>query len=178
MRRSALVIGILILTVGACTPAPLPMTVSTSTDTPTATAEPQLAETQTVPPTPTLTCEAHTASMVLSVSDETPQVGGTVKVTVTLNNEGCVALGLPQYRLRIRSDTPESVFASSNLEPVVHYLAVAPGQSDTAEFDLRAIADGQVTLSASASFEVHLGYPGPAYWGSSSSGEHLISVAP
>lgn len=170
MRRSALVIGILIPIVGACTPAPA--------DAPTATAEPQPAETLTVPVTPTLACETHTASMVLSVSDETPQVGDTVKVTVTLSNEGCVALGLPQYRLRIQSDTPESVFAPSDLEPVVHYLAVAPGQSDTAEFELRATADGQATLSASASFEVHLGYPGPAYWGSSSTGEHLISVAP
>ncbi len=128
---------------------------------------------------PTLSCETHTASVVLSASDVTLKVGEAVKVTATLRNEGCVQLGLPQYLLYIQSDRPESLFTPDNPEPVVHYLGVAPGQSDTVDFDLQAVATGQATLTASASFEVHLGYPGPAYWGYSSTGEALvIHVAP
>jgi hypothetical protein len=44
---------------------------------------------------------------------------------------------------------------------------------------LKAVAEGQAAITASASFEVHLGYPGPAYWGYSTSGEPMIiRVAP
>ena len=59
-------------------------------------------------------------------------------VTVTLRNEGCVALGLPQYRLQVRSLEPGSFLEPSDPEPIVHYLAVGPGQSDAADFLLRA----------------------------------------
>lgn len=106
------------------------------------------------------------------------KVGDSVIVTVTLNNRGCTALGLPQYRLYIQSDGPESVLAPGNPEPITHNLGVAPEQSDVAEFDLQAVADGQAILTASVSFEVHLGYPGPAYWGGSSGESLLITVAP
>jgi hypothetical protein len=44
------------------------------------------------------------------------------------------------------------------------------------EFVLRAVKSGQVTLTASASFEVHLGYPGPAYWAGSNVKEPLIVI--
>jgi hypothetical protein len=139
---------------------------------------PQPPDTATPSPTPTLACETDTASLVVSLSAETVKAGDGVSVTLTLNNEGCVALGLPQYRLAIQSDGPEAVFAPSSPEPVVHYLAVAPGGTDTAGFGLRAVAAGQATLSASVSYEVHLGYPGPAYWGSASAEDILMTVAP
>ena len=121
-------------------------------------------------------CESHTASMSISSTATTLHVGETVTVTVTLNNEGCVALGLPQYRLQVRSQEPGSFFDPAHPEPIMHPLAVAPGQSDTADFVLRAAESGRATLSASGSFEVHLGDRGPAYWGASGTQKALEIV--
>jgi hypothetical protein len=132
------------------------------------------AESLNPTPTPTLACEMHTASMMLAASVTVLEVGEAVSVTVTLSNEGCVTLGMPQYWLGVASVEEESIFDPSQPEPVVHYLGVSPGQSDMAEFVLRAVKSGQVTLTASASFEVHLGYPGPAYWAGSNVKEPLI----
>ena len=145
----------------------------------TAWVEPQPSEAQPPTLTPTLACDVDTARLVLSASDENPNIGDTVIVTAKVINEGCVALGLPQYRLYIQSDAPDSIFTPGNLEPVVHYLAVGPGQSDQVEFELTAIASGQAALTATVSYEVHLGYPGPAYWGSTGTGDPmLITVVP
>jgi hypothetical protein len=101
-----------------------------------------------------------------------------VKVTVTVNNEGCLTLGFPQYRLYIQSDGPQSIFTPEQPDPVVNYPAIQPGQSDSAEFELQAIASGQVTLTGSISYEVHLGYPSPAYWGYRATVPLLIAVVP
>jgi hypothetical protein len=151
----------------------------TPTDTPTATVELQPSEIPSPTPTPTLACERETASILLSVSTENAKVGDSVKVTVTVNNEGCLTLGLPQYRLYVQSDGPQSMFTPENPEPVVHYLGVDPGQFDAAEFDLTAVSSGQATLTAMVSYEVHLGFPGPAYWGAIGTREPLIiAVAP
>ena len=145
-------------------------------ETPTATATPSPTGTQTA--TATLACERDTASLQLSASAENLKVGDVVKVTVTLKNEGCVALGLPQYRLYVQSDGSQPIFTPENPQPIVHYLAVNPGQSDAVEFDLTAAASGQATLTAMVSYEVHLGYPGPAYWGAIGTNTPLIlSVA-
>lgn len=136
------------------------------------------------PPEPTLPlaqdtkCETHTAAMTLSTTATALKAGEVVTVTVTLTNQGCVDLGMPQYRLYVQSDEAHRVFDPDKPEPVVHYLGVAPGGSDTAEFVLRAVGPGQATFSASASFEVHLGYPGPAYWGGSGAGPLEITVTP
>ncbi len=69
------------------------------------------------------------------------------------------------------------LFEPSSPESVEHYLMIEPGESDAAEFVLRAVRPGKATLRASASFEVHLSYPGPAYWGTSGSGPLLVTVA-
>ena len=127
-------------------------------------------------PESTEACEAHTASTTLEASDTALQVGETVTVTVTLRNEGCLTLGIPQYRLKIEPAEEESIFDPSQPEPIVHSLGVSPGQSDVAEFVLRAVKSGQATLSASASFEVHIGYPGPAYWGASNTEAPLVVI--
>ncbi len=184
----------------ACTATPPPTVAPKTTPllTPTATARPQ-----PLTSAPTVACKTHTSSVVLSASVASLRIGDSVKVTVTLNNEGCLALGIPLYSLYIQSDKLESIFAPNDPElkvlplrgdagrsdtspisnlfavGVEHSLAVAPGQFDTAEFDLQAIAIGQAIFAASASFEVHQGYPGPAYWGYSQTGESLtITVAP
>jgi len=116
--------------------------------------------------------------MALSATATTLKAGDIFTVTVTLANQGCGMLGLPQYRLYIGSDETQPIFDPNVPEPVVHYLGVASGQSDAAEFALRAVRPGEAMLSASASFEFHAGYPGPAYWGSSNVGPLFVTVAP
>ena len=133
---------------------------------------------QSPPPMDNGKCETHTAVMTLSASATKLKIGEACTVTVTLANQGCVALGLPQYRLYVGSDDGQPVFDPEGPEPAVHYRGIAPGQSDAAEFVLRAVRPGRATLSASASFEVHLGYPGPAYWSGSPSGRLEITVRP
>ena len=123
-------------------------------------------------------CQYHTAYMTISATATSLHVGESVTVTATLFNRGCTGLGMPQYRLYIRPDEPEPIFDPGNPEPVVHYLGVGSGESDAAEFALQAVGPGQARLSASASFEVHLGYPGPAYWGASGTGPLTVTVAP
>jgi hypothetical protein len=174
--------------IGACEPTVSPVPRPTATARPmltlsptsrlTSTGEPQTSEAPTSLPQPTSFCETHTASVVLTASAESVEVGDALVVTVTLNNEGCTKLGLPQYRLSVQSDKSELILVPNNPKPVIHYLAVAPGQSDATEFHLEAVAVGEAILTSSVSFEVHLGYPGPAYWGGSSGEPLIIIVAP
>jgi len=90
-------------------------------------------------------------------------VGQTVTVTVRLvNGETSEAkLGWILYRLRIESN----ILALESAEAVEHTLTLEPGDQDHAEFVLRAIEPGRVTLSGWASYEMHaLDYS----WGSNS----------
>ena len=119
-------------------------------------------------------CETLKASMTISATATTVGLGEPVTVTAMLFNQGCVALGMPQYSLTIGSDEPQPIFDPGNPEPVVHYLAVGPGQSDAEAFVLRAVRSGQATLRASTSFEVHTSYG--AYWGGSSAEPLTITV--
>ncbi len=122
-------------------------------------------------------CAGHGASMDISVSSASVHVGDTVTVTLTLRNTGCVGLGLPQHRLYVEPDT-ESPVDPSHLQPVEHSRMVKPGDSDAAGFTLRAVQSGRAVLRGTASFEVHLDYPGPAYWSSSSTGPLVLTVEP
>jgi hypothetical protein len=107
------------------------------------------------------------------------KVGDILKVKATLSNNGCAyTLGLPKYYLYIQTSSPESIFIPNNPAPVTHYLGISPGQSDTAEFELKAISGGQATLGVRVSMEVHLGYPGPAYWGEDNSQTLTVNVEP
>jgi len=186
MIRSLLIVGIFVVLSGACGPSPprtvlpgataavpltgLPNRMQRATSGPI----PRPLGSSTFTPTATLACETHSASVGLSAPVRSLHVGDRVRVTVTLTNEGCVALGSLQYRLHIQSDRTVPILSPSDPLPVVHYTAVGQAESDTAEFDFVAAAPGQATLTASANFEVHLGYPGPAYWGASASREPLI----
>jgi hypothetical protein len=125
-------------------------------------------------PTPTSECQLHDAALGLSVARTTVRRGEQLTVTVYLSNTGCARLGLPEYRLFV---IPEE--GGEPLDPVypasvVHSLAVAPGDGDSAEFTLRAAEAGLVRLEASVSFEAHLGYPGPAYWASCAAEEGIV----
>lgn len=118
----------------------------------------------TVPP-PTPACDTHTASVHVQPSAQSVPIGQQLVVQVTLLNQGCVALGLPKYTLRVHAPQGQPLFNPPQPESVTHYLSVAPGQSDSAEFVLQAAQVGSGSLQAEVSFEVHIGYPGPAYWG-------------
>lgn len=121
-------------------------------------------------------CRTHSASMRLTATATTIQVGETVTLTATLSNEGCANLGLPLYRLYIENHETASVFDPDPPEPVTHYLGIPPGASDQVEFVLTAASPGRATLRVTVSFEVHLGYPGPAYWSGSSTQPLEIQV--
>ena len=158
------------------TPAP------TATPWPTepATATPTVTEAPTSTPTPTLTpaCSAHQAALTLTASGSTCRVGQQLQITARLQNTGnCALLGLPRYRLSgPEGSWPELLEALGPLD-VTHSLGLNPGESDEATFLVRAVAAGTVTLSATVSFEVHLGYPGPAYWSSAASEPLTITVS-
>ena len=122
-------------------------------------------------------CKRHKARMTLSPTSRAVRVGETVTVTAELSNVGCAMIGLPKYTLTVDSKVA-SVFHTIAPEPVEHSLAIRTGESDTAEFVLVAANPGSATLSASASFEVHLDYPGPAYWSNVGAGRLKISVEP
>ncbi len=131
-----------------------------------------------LPLVPSAACETHTAAMTLATTAAVLEVGEVVTVTATLANVGCADLGMPQYRLYMQSESEPPVFEPNPPAPILHLVGIPPGESDAAEFVLQAVAPGDATLSASASFEVHLGYPGPAYWGGSSSEPLMITVMP
>ena len=92
--------------------------------------------------------------MEISASATRLEVGQAVSVTVMLTNGGAsdAKLGLIQYALDVY---PPGVLSSDDLGPVEHPLTLEPGQSDAAEFVLRAATPGRATLTGSASFEMH-----------------------
>lgn len=148
------------------TPAPLQLDLSPTVD-------PLLGQ-----PSPTIDCPTHEAEVTLSTPRETLKVGEAIEIKVTLNNTGCVMLGLPQYRLAILNSEGRPVFSPDKPEPIIHSKGINPGETDEVSYVLQAISPGKATLTALASFEVHLGYPGPAYWGAGSSKELVIQVEP
>ncbi len=120
-------------------------------------------------------CTGHDALMSISAGDTIIRVGDTSVVTVTLHNTGCASLGLPEYRLYVEPDG-QDVLVPAAQDPVLHSLGLDRGESDSTQFTLRAVAVGKVTLRAVASFEVHLGYPGPAYWAGSGTDPLEVTV--
>jgi DNA/RNA endonuclease YhcR with UshA esterase domain len=112
--------------------------------------------------------------MSLTAPSTTLHVGDIVTVSVELVNQGCAMVGLPLYRLSVHPDGPEPILEPAEPEPVKHTLGLQGGDSDGATFALHAVRAGRATLTANASFEVHLAYPGPAYWSSSGVTEPLV----
>ena len=136
-------------------------------------------------PTPILTdqaatppeCLDYSSNLDLTASSTSPQVGETLVLTATLANTGtCGMLGLPQYTLKFKADTAVPILEPNPPAPVVHSLGIQPGQSDTISYTLQVTGSGVITITVSASFEVHLGYPGPAYWAGDSSAPLVIRV--
>jgi hypothetical protein len=122
--------------------------------------------------------EQPRASLRIEMDSTKSRVGETVAVTVRLKNEGRIGLGLPQYRLYVEAEQELPVLEPRNPASVEHYLQVGAGQSDSAVFELQAARAGRAALRASVSYEVHMGYPGPAYWGGASAGPIVLTVLP
>lgn len=126
------------------------------------------------PAIPKKPCDQSSAELELAASATSLAAGQAVTVTATLRNTGCLALGLPQYRLAI--EAPQAVLTPTQPGPLSHSLGVAPGGADSAAFALQAVAAGQAVIRGQASFEVHQGYPGPAYWGAAASPAITVTV--
>jgi hypothetical protein len=123
-------------------------------------------------------CTSHTCSMTLSATPTTPRVGDTIQVIVRLYNHGCGFLGLPLYRLTWDLNDSPPVFDQTPPLEMLHSVAIFPGEYDEATFVLQAAGPGKTELQTHCSIEVHLGYPGPAYWSACSAPPLTITVAP
>lgn len=123
-------------------------------------------------------CKTHTAAMTLSATTATVRTGDVLTLTVSLANRGCGTLGLPSYQLDVQPPLPQPIFEPPAPQPLTHQVGINAGQSDSAQFVLRATAPGQATLIATASFEVHLAYPGPTYWANAVSKPLTINITP
>jgi hypothetical protein len=128
------------------------------------------------PPPPTPPCPTHTASALVQPSAQSVQLGQQLVVQVTLLNQGCVALGRPQFTLRVHAPQGQPLFIPPVPDSVTHNLIVAPGQADSAEFVLQAAQIGSGSLQANVSFEVHIDLPGPAYLADATSAPVNIAV--
>jgi hypothetical protein len=128
----------------------------------------ELVDTPALPAKQTPECDTYQAELQLIPSASSLQIGETIILTATLSSSGCAMLGLPKYSLILEESDP-GVLEPELIEPVLHYLGLNDGQRDTALFALHAAAQGSATIQAMVSFEVHLGYPGPAYWATAAS---------
>jgi hypothetical protein len=99
-------------------------------------------------------CRPSEASIDLSASDSSLQVGQAVTITVTLANgdSSSAKLGQILYRLEVQ---PAAAFSSQDWGPVESTLTLEPGQSDAVQFVLQAETSGPARLTGSASYEMH-----------------------
>jgi hypothetical protein len=125
---------------------------------------------------PTPECTAHQADLQLLASTSSMMVGESLTLTATLTNSGCAMLGLPKYSFSGMADGDAYLVQPTELEPIIHSVALRDGEHDEAYFTLKAVAPGKAELKVSASFEVHLGYPGPAYWATAASQPVIIEI--
>jgi hypothetical protein len=133
-------------------------------------------ETSTATPTATVmpTCE-HSTAMAIALSDPAPELGQRITATVSLTNTGDCMVGLPLYTLDVANAHPVAVFEESE-NPVLHSRAIYSDEVDSVDFRMLVANTEVFTLTARASFEVHVGYPGPAFWGGASAAPVTFTV--
>ncbi|GAB4196067.1 MAG: hypothetical protein OHK0022_13290 [Roseiflexaceae bacterium] len=150
---------------------------------------PAFALTATPSPTPSITPAPGVVaafSAVVEPSTLELEVGQTLTVVATVYNQGSgVSFGLPQFRLRIQDqqgieqDQTNPIVTPARPDPIVHYLGIGPGQSDSAVFTLQAARPGAVVLNLWVSGEVCvIGVPGcgGGYWSGAGATSRLITV--
>lgn len=136
--------------------------------------EPRSTATPTATATTFPECDQR-AEMSLALSEASPQLGRRITATVTLTNAGDCLMGVPLYTLRVDSEHAVAAQVEGD-NPVLHSLGLDGGESDSVEFRLVLLNTGLFTLTADASFEVHVGYPGPAYWSGAATGPITFTV--
>jgi hypothetical protein len=121
-------------------------------------------------------CTTHTTKLELLTSQPEVRVGDSVTVTLRLSNIGCAPVGLPAYNLLWSADGSDELFARRSPLSQSFSVGISPGGQHEAEFVLLAVRPGVATFSAHVSFEVHLGYPGPAYWSGDQAGPVALVI--
>lgn len=97
-------------------------------------------------------CQSYSSSMTLAASSRSLKVGDVVTITTTLNNEGCVAFGLPSISLLAG---PQFEPSRATIGQDIHQRsAVNPGSSLQVETVFQAIRTGKAEFRASSSFEI------------------------
>ena len=171
IRSSLLLVLISLLALGlSC--AITPQTTLGSAPVTAAPSRPQI----TPSPTPA-ECLGHASQMTLTASQAQPEVGSTLLLTATLTNVGeCAMIGLPRYYLQMQSASSTPILEPQTFEPTTHSLGLFSGETDSITYTLQVVGSGAITLSVTASYEVHLGYPGPAYWSGDASGPLALNI--
>ena len=131
-------------------------------------------ESPTPTETPFPTCNQST-DMAVVLSNPAPQLGDRITITAVLTNTGDCLMGLPLHTLRIDNPNPVAIFWEAGPQ-IYTGGAVYGGQADTADFVVVIANTGVYTVSSYVSFEVHVGYPGPAYWGGASATSITFTV--
>lgn len=125
-------------------------------------------------PLETPTCE-HSTAMAIALSDPAPKLGQRITATVSLTNTGDCMVGQPLYTLDVANVQSVAMFEESE-NPVLHHTAIYSDEVDSVNFRMLVANTGVFTLTAHVSFEVHVGYPGPAYWGGASAAPVTFTV--
>jgi hypothetical protein len=118
-------------------------------------------------------CRPDEALVDLLVSSTTLRVGQVVTATIVLANgvDSGVRMGQPQYRLVVQP----SILISESPEVVRHTSSLEPGESEQAEFILRADAAGRVRLTAMTDYEMHaMDYSWGSWSGCRSGGLEIV----
>lgn len=144
-----------------------------ATTTPTTQPEP----TQTIEGFPAPTTRPVDPRVEISVDSETVAVGTVFTLTATAHD-----LGLPHYTLYVDSQPiltvtyegkPTFEVSPPEMLEVVSYATSV----DQITFVLRATEVGVATFNIGVTGEVHIDYPGPAYWGGAESDDLLVTFA-
>lgn len=102
------------------------------------------------------------------------RIGDEVTVSLYLVNTGTLDAGIPKFALMLSDDSLLEVVSAPDNDGLL-YGSVVAGDSTVMSWTYRALAAGSVDITGRVSYEVHEGYPGPAYWsGTTSSPQTLV----
>jgi hypothetical protein len=122
-------------------------------------------------------CEQHTAALSLDIEPTAVSPTDPITLTATLENNGCVSLGLPEIRLTADPALISPANFLVKLVDVGQTGSVLPGDSWIVDFPATAVSPGSLIITGSASFEVHPDYPIPPYWGHAGTSK-AITISP
>lgn len=119
----------------------------------------------------------HSTNADLTVTPNPATVGDEVTFTLVFSNNSSLAAGIPSFSLQsVDGAAFERILGEALVAPDVLYDAVAPGKTHTETWTFVVQEVGEVSVFARVSYEVHEGYPGPAYWSGVQSPEVIVIV--